>query len=59
MGATPLTLRVYHLVGFQFRDLRTGKPYEFYFSNYIKLRDYTEYYIQVDLYNYITEVVPV
>ena len=59
MGATPLTLRVYHLVGFQFRDLRTGKPYEFYYDNWHALHNYTEYYIQVDLYNYITEAIPV
>ena len=52
-------IRLYHLVGYDFRDLRSGKAYHLYYDNYICINNNTEYYLMVDECGYIISAVPV
>ena len=60
MGLPPLAaVRLYHLKGNDFRDLRTGATFEIYYDNATCIKDNTEYYLMVDEFNYIIGAVPV
>lgn len=54
-----VTVKLYHLVGYDFRDLRSGKVYYIYYDNHICIKNNTEYYLMVDECGYIISAIPV